>query len=431
MKTRNRSRSRQRSRSRTRKPNKPNKPRKHRFEFNPAKNLTLREKTQIIREIEGKKSLENMIRNNLTEEWDWYNLSENPNISLEFVEAHLNFPWDANMVYSTKLLPVNFFDKASFVWNWSVLSKNPSLDMGFVSRNRNLWWDWKAMSENPSLTMDLFEQVSNDMGENSPWDSDKISRNPFLTMDFVENHIVENNWDWDGMSINPAITMEFVQNNIDLEWTWWRMSGNPSLTMDFVENHMNLRWHWTYMSINPSLTMEFVQNHPNLNWNWEYMSGNPSLTMEFLEANLNNPNFRWDWDSISKNPNLTEEFIKEHPEYPWDWPSMVFGKAQISLRFVMENRNKIGEENLGHAFLNPWVWYSYVIGDYDELPPIDYSSLNIIKGLYDDNVFNRIYDEYVYRDSQEHLSDLLGEDVTEHILGPYITGRRMYKRKSR
>ncbi len=477
MQIRNRSRSRQRSRSRSRSMSRSIS--RTRKSHKPAKYLTFTEKTEIIREIEGKKSFENLVSKNLNENWDGFGwLLSNPNISRNFIEEHSDLPWDWIYIFRNKQLDINFINKyknriplnhheslkkilgncisenqtltMDFVethielpWNWQKLSRNPALTMDFVERHSRLPWDWEIMSDNPALTMDFVERH---IGFN--WDWQEMSDNPALTMDFVERHI-RFNWDWRKMSDNPALTMDFVERHIGLPWSWKKMSENLALTMDFVERHIGLNWYFREISKNPALTMDFVERHIGLNWDWERLSENtsltmdfvaihpeflvwnkisknPALTMEFLEATLNNPSFHWNWNKISRNPALTEEFIREHPDFPWNWEEILFN-AQISLDFVLENREIFGDK-LKFMLTNPWIWYSYVTSDYDELPiDIDSFSLSFAQGLYSDRVFNFVYlNEMRYRESEELLEDLIGRDVTENVVGKYITGRRMY-----
>ena len=57
---------------------------------------------------------------------DWSNLSLNPNITWEIVNANPDKPWD-----------------------WDVLSYNPNITMEFVNANPDKPWSWKALSKNP------------------------------------------------------------------------------------------------------------------------------------------------------------------------------------------------------------------------------------------------------------------------------------------
>ena len=77
------------------------------------------------------------ISGNLNYPWNWYNLSSNINLNLEFIENNINHPW-----------------------NWSVLSENPILTIDFVVKNPEIKWDYKKMSKN-KMTFNKTIQLKN------------------------------------------------------------------------------------------------------------------------------------------------------------------------------------------------------------------------------------------------------------------------------
>ena len=67
-------------------------------------------------------------------------LSRNPAISMEFIEQHIDKPWE---------------------WGWQGLSKNPAITMEFIERNIDKYWCWDlrigGLSSNPAITMEFIE----------------------------------------------------------------------------------------------------------------------------------------------------------------------------------------------------------------------------------------------------------------------------------
>ena len=66
-------------------------------------------------------------------EWNWDELSHNPNITWEFIQAHPEIKW----------------------WNWHCLSSNecellniPNLTWDIVKNNPNEKWNWHCLSSN-------------------------------------------------------------------------------------------------------------------------------------------------------------------------------------------------------------------------------------------------------------------------------------------
>ena len=67
-------------------------------------------------------------------------------------------------------------------WDWEIISENPNLTMEFIEKYPT--WDWEIISENPNLTMEFIEKYPN-----KPWNWRFISRNPNITMKIIEKYI--------------------------------------------------------------------------------------------------------------------------------------------------------------------------------------------------------------------------------------------------
>ena len=53
-------------------------------------------------------------------------------MTLDFIEAHPEYPWD-----------------------WSGVSWNPNLTMDFIEAHPEYPWNWDVVSRNPKITMDF------------------------------------------------------------------------------------------------------------------------------------------------------------------------------------------------------------------------------------------------------------------------------------
>ena len=65
----------------------------------------------------------------------------NPNVTMEYVEAHL----DKN-------------------WNWGGLSMNPNVTMEFVEAHPDKNWSWYHLSLNPNVTMEYSKHILTKIG---------------------------------------------------------------------------------------------------------------------------------------------------------------------------------------------------------------------------------------------------------------------------
>ena len=65
------------------------------------------------------------ILDNLDKPWDWFWVSQNPNITMKDILDNLDKPW-----------------------NWSGISGNPSITMKYINDNPDKRWSWSTMSLN-------------------------------------------------------------------------------------------------------------------------------------------------------------------------------------------------------------------------------------------------------------------------------------------
>ena len=89
---------------------------------------------------------------------DWYSISKNPNITMDFIESHPEYNWNWFFVSGNPNLTIEFIeDHPKYNWNWQEVSRNPNLTMEFIKAHPNYNWDWYCVSKNPIITMEFFE----------------------------------------------------------------------------------------------------------------------------------------------------------------------------------------------------------------------------------------------------------------------------------
>src|SRR3954465_2989882 len=69
--------------------------------------------------------------------WDWYGLSQNPNITWQAILDNLDKPW-----------------------NWYYISHNPNITWKNIYDNLDKPWDWSGISINPNVTWHNIVQTS-------------------------------------------------------------------------------------------------------------------------------------------------------------------------------------------------------------------------------------------------------------------------------
>ena len=264
-----------------------------------------------------------------------------------------------NNLIKTELFPLDYFEKNvnnvcdNFDWRWRLFSQNPNLTLAFVEKNIDEDWDWKELSRKVFLTNDFINKY-----HYKPFSWILVTQNASIkkSEDFVRRYH-HHDLNWKLLSSCPDIPIDFIsifevcinEANPNLTskppWHWWEVSKRKDLTIDFLNKvkHFNLDWtsitkneslsldrlielldgldkiqwgYWYYLSLRNDITEEIINKYPQKNWNWWWISQNKSMNWDIIKRN---PHWKWDWSYIPLNPNITLDIIKENPGCPWDF----------------------------------------------------------------------------------------------------------------
>ena len=124
---------------------------------------------------------------------DWTSLSQNPNISFDFIlktKYIKGFKWN---IYEVSKNPNITFDMVDenpyFGWNWVYLSSNPNLTFDYLSQNLNRGWDWSILSKSENIHIyDILKTLHID-NYNWSWIFEKIEVDPNATHPFEMGYI--------------------------------------------------------------------------------------------------------------------------------------------------------------------------------------------------------------------------------------------------
>lgn len=89
--------------------------------------------------------------NNTNIRWEWYDLSEHPNITLEIIKDHMC------------LLTIGL---KYCEWSWFNVSKNPNVTWEIIKANPTFPWVWEGISENPNITWEIMTKRFSEMPKN-------------------------------------------------------------------------------------------------------------------------------------------------------------------------------------------------------------------------------------------------------------------------
>lgn len=241
---------------------------------------------------------------NLDKDWDWGELSSNPEISFSDIKNNPTLPWSSDDVIENPNVSID---------EYLVLYPDRSTD-------------WETLSMNPGLTtLDLLRYVNLGMV-----DSDAISNNTNVTLEFVLAYQHTLPWDWYCLSLNKNITITDVVSHPELSWNWWWVSQKPGITIELLRAYRNLPWDWGRVSAYARATVTDMINSPDIPWVYRCVSENPNVTIADVKCNSS---LWWNWLELLRNPGITVEDILETPELPW--PT----KRRIRFEWLSRNPN--------------------------------------------------------------------------------------------
>ncbi len=427
---------------------------KQRFGFKPYTDLTFSQKQKIVQEIEGKNIFIDFLGRFMEDDWDLGDFSRNPNITIEFVLAnskkdwswpllainpaihvsdilaHPELPW-GNMS-KNPTLTINFLLKHlnDYDWWWNYVTLNENISMQDISENPKLCWDWSQILNKKNLTIEFIENPYNFKRLQPHIDYRRLARLKNVTIDFIRK-----------FSISPSLIPNFVRNTrLSLEdimnnrelFNLTNISHRPDITPEFIQEHPEILWDWKVLSLNPHMTEKFVEENIDKGWDWLRLAKNPSITVEFLDKishilPITRSRFA---SSLEKNPFYPLKFIETHMDWPWP-DEYLSVNPNMTLRFV-ESHPEI-QWQWDKLSVNPRIWYDYIHGLYTVEPSWTFmrDNIDLANGLYDKNIFEQVYDEYLYLQSGNQLGEILGDDITEGVIGRYLAGREMTRPRDR
>ena len=221
------------------------------------------------------------VEKHINNPWDWYSLSDHRNLTEEFLLHHLHYPWNWDAIISNRVFSLKFISaNKELLWqsssacahtNWDALSNNPNVTPEFIEEHIDEPWNWSALSAfNERLTSEFIEKHID-----KPWSFNRLCTNDCLSLscEFVEKHINEN-WYWGGdadfrdtcgLSENTNLTCEFVIKHMDKDWNWDRLiATNTNLTCEFFLDHLSTNnqeddCDWHFIFTNKHLTFQFLK----------------------------------------------------------------------------------------------------------------------------------------------------------------------------
>lgn len=307
-------------------------------------------------------------------DWNWYEISGNPCITIDYIIAFPNVEWDWFRILCNLDINLNELIK---IWkkqiknNSTIFSKN--INSLVISNIMNSYDKSKLIEL--KYSRGIFDLIS--IFPDKEWNWTEISWIIDVPLDIIKNNILKD-WNWYGLSWNSStITLEFIDSlytitNHDLvehihklidwrglsyildftkeqvlftngeltrKWDFDCLSSNESITFNFIISH-DFEWNW--LEISGRINMEIIDAslHLDFNYPWERcgLSENPNITIEFIETYFSDSRLigHWNWEKLSNNPIIDIEFVKRHIDKDWDWIALS-SNSGITLEMIESN----------------------------------------------------------------------------------------------
>jgi len=232
-------------------------------------------------------------------DWDWKIMSQNINLTWEYVREHLDYDWD-----------------------WDELSANPMLTWDIIRDNPDLKWNWRRISKRHDIPAEVIQDCLNKSScspdpsekQHSPLDWILRTSNPELAWEKVRPRVITP--DNITTTIRHDLTWDMIRYVPEI-WRYYEIfSVNPNITWEKVRSNPWYPWDFRLLSLHPNITWDIIRDNPEHPWNYGNATINPNVTWDIIR---DNPDIPWNWTLLSNNPNITWDIIRDNPDIPWNW----------------------------------------------------------------------------------------------------------------
>ena len=354
--------------------------------------------------------VEKYISIDLFEKYKWtmyYSLSENLNLTEEFILKHPDKNWD-----------IEYLIKNNKITDFNALSKFKYLNQDILYNYLDKPWDWKWLIENSNIKilyfipLDIIEKYLHNFNYSH------IQNNKNITEEFILKYpdkswdikyLIENNkitdfkalskfkninqsiinkypnkpWDWEWLIENTNI---YIEEYISLDliekykykWNYWKLSYNPNLTEEIILKYSNKCWNINYLIDNNKITdfkalskfkyllQNIINAYLDKPWDWEWLIENTNnkigyyISLDLIEKYISLDLFekyknKWDYKYLSYNPNLTEEYILKYPYQNWSIEYLIKNNKITDFKALSKFKD-IFKNTIDKYPNKPWDW---------------------------------------------------------------------------
>lgn len=125
-------------------------------------------------------------------EWDYKNLSANPNLPIKYVSDHPEHPWNYHTISCNTTL-VDIEQYHNIPWDIHGLSMNTNITLGYVISKQNLLWDLSSLLSNDNIAFNDIQWITERWNNVKPI-AEFLSSNRTITIDWIKKNQRQINW---------------------------------------------------------------------------------------------------------------------------------------------------------------------------------------------------------------------------------------------
>ena len=273
---------------------------------------------------------------------NWNSLSSHPCITMDFIERYPDKPWDFELISENENLTLDFVLKhIGENFDWNSITSNSAITLDDIKKYPDLPWNFHCVGENPNIIAEFIRIFSETdtlfqfVNWNNIWSSE------FIDIDFVLkvwNSPFKNKMKWICITSNPRISEQNILENQDLPWIYTDVSYNTSTSIEFICKHGShgfLRYglaRHPKADISTYVTMfecpvEFIEYNPKVHESFDYIWKECSTF----------PSSKWLYTSLSKNEHLTFDIVRKNPNLAWSFELLSF-TIDVSIEDIWNSR---------------------------------------------------------------------------------------------
>lgn len=245
-----------------------------------------------------------------------FDISENPNVSLEFIVTH-----------------------PQFVWCWDKLSANSRFTLKQIMKYNWLPWKWNDLLCNPNMTTKFALTYNSNRFMRI---MDRLQTTPLINY-FIEKYpqLIDNDYLWYNPFINIKTILKYP--NILTNPNYLNLSSmNSLIELKEIEKHPELPWDWRNIAQRDDMTLDFYLSHPQLH------SLTMHLNLQITETMALNPQFHFSVTHTT-NSNFSRKFFEDHPNLF----ACYCGNPYTDIQTLIYWYKKTGHRPCNIAYKNP------------------------------------------------------------------------------